>query len=87
MLFQKGDFFEVSGKKHFKVIYADENIFICCPIHFGNYGRNIPKGLHDRTLCLTSPAVFSNRSSLEGKYWIKKIDAYECAEIEVPELT
>lgn len=84
MLFKKGDFFEVSGKKQYNVIYSDEDIFICCPIAYGGFDHQ--KSEQKRVVWLREATVFSNKGNLEDKYWIRKIDAYECANLGAEEL-
>lgn len=80
MLFKTGDFFEVSGKIKYKVIYADEEIFIACPVLEG--GWNPTKKEYDKFECLDDATVYKNQGSIEEKYWVKKIDAFECVNKE-----
>jgi hypothetical protein len=68
MLFKKGDVFEKHGKGHYHVIFANDDFFICCPVHLMQ--GEVPQ------FWVNHPETYSNKGSLEDKYWIKKIDAY-----------
>ncbi|WP_113671229.1 hypothetical protein [Vallitalea guaymasensis] len=76
-MFKVGDFFEVSGRRKFKVIFADEEMFICLPLH---HSPGI--GL----IAVDKPMIFSNRGNLEDKYWIRKIAVQEHKPFSLKEL-
>ena len=69
MLFKQGDIFEMSGGKHHKVLFANDDFFICCPIAKDD-------GRRGNIVCINHPETYSNKGNLEEKYWIKKISPY-----------
>jgi hypothetical protein len=81
MMFQAGDYFEVSGKGIYKVIAANKEYFICCPVWKSSLDEI------GTVLCLEKPLLISNKGNLEELYWIKKIDTIICVEeIKPPEI-
>ena len=69
MLFKQGDIFEMTGKRDYKVLYATEEFFICCPIAKDD-------GRRGNIICINYPETFSNEGTLEEKYWVKKKNPY-----------
>jgi dihydrofolate reductase len=65
MFFQKGDWLEVSGRKTYEVLYADEDFFIGRTVYF--LTTNEPSQS-------TEVFMYSNKNeNYEGAYWIKRI--------------
>jgi len=78
-IFEAGDMFEISGGEHMKVISVTDDYFVCCPVVQSS-------GLEVAMVNLSSPATYSNKGGLEDKYWIKRVDTYECTYPRAKEL-
>lgn len=77
MKFNKGDFFEISGKEQYKVIFADEEIFVFCPVVKSAISTS-SKLVGHPVVNLNVAKVSSNKEEdLKNMYWIKKIGAYK----------
>ena len=79
MLFKTGDMFEMSGRQQYKVLFATEEYFICCPV-----GKIMAR--NGVFVDIGSPKTYSNKGSLLEKDWIQKIDTYDCIYLKVKEL-
>jgi len=75
-LFEKGDMFELAGKSDYKVIFANDDYFVCCPVSQATKERGVEFLTH-------LPEIYSNKGLLHEKYWVKRLEPYGGAFQEV----